>query len=144
MGKRKELEQVADGLSDFSLSGPDAKSRRLVSCLFNSALGRLNSIDVVSDLFSVSISFSYFLLTSIRLPSSIALSGTPYSLVNKLTKTSFLQIAYAVIEMLIAAANSLTECVAANSLTECVATSLKPTTESATTTLRQCKLAVIV
>ena len=61
MGKRKELEQVADGLSDFSLSGPDAKSRRLVSCLFNSALGRLNSIDVVSDLFSVSIPFSYFL-----------------------------------------------------------------------------------
>ena len=40
---------------------------------------------------------------------------------NKLTKTSFLQIAYAVIKMLIAAANSLTECVAANSLTECVA-----------------------
>jgi len=82
MGKRKELEQVPDGLSDFSLSGPDAKSHRLVSCLFkasscNSALGRINSIDVLSDLFSVSIPFSYFLLTSIRLPSSIALSGTP-------------------------------------------------------------------
>lgn len=30
-GKRKELEQVMDGLSDFSLSGPAAKSRRLVS-----------------------------------------------------------------------------------------------------------------
>ena len=30
--KRKELEQVVDGLSDFSLSGPAAKSRRLVSC----------------------------------------------------------------------------------------------------------------
>uniref|UniRef100_A0A0D9VC51 Uncharacterized protein n=1 Tax=Leersia perrieri TaxID=77586 RepID=A0A0D9VC51_9ORYZ len=29
MGKRKELEQVVDGLSDFSLSGPAAKSRRL-------------------------------------------------------------------------------------------------------------------
>ncbi|KAL6629173.1 hypothetical protein ACP70R_028938 [Stipagrostis hirtigluma subsp. patula] len=29
-GKRKELEQVVDGLSDFSLSGPAAKSRRLV------------------------------------------------------------------------------------------------------------------
>ncbi|RCV05517.1 hypothetical protein SEVIR_1G088900v4 [Setaria viridis] len=28
-GKRKELEQVVDGLSDFSLSGPAAKSRRL-------------------------------------------------------------------------------------------------------------------
>lgn len=28
-GKRKELEQVMDGLSDFSLSGPAAKSRRL-------------------------------------------------------------------------------------------------------------------
>ena len=73
---------MADGLSDFSLSGPDAKSRRLVSCLFkasscNSALGRINSIDVLSDFFSVSIPFSYFLLTSIWLPSSIALSGTP-------------------------------------------------------------------
>jgi hypothetical protein len=31
VGKRKELEQVLDGLSDFSLSGPAAKSRRLVS-----------------------------------------------------------------------------------------------------------------
>jgi hypothetical protein len=30
-GKRKELEQVVDGLSDFSLSGPAAKNRRLVS-----------------------------------------------------------------------------------------------------------------
>ncbi|XP_062218180.1 uncharacterized protein LOC133918350 [Phragmites australis] len=29
VGKRKELEQVVDGLSDFSLSGPAAKSRRL-------------------------------------------------------------------------------------------------------------------
>ncbi|KAL5208845.1 hypothetical protein ABZP36_033280 [Zizania latifolia] len=29
MGKRKELDQVVDGLSDFSLSGPAAKSRRL-------------------------------------------------------------------------------------------------------------------
>uniref|UniRef100_A0ACD5TCN2 Uncharacterized protein n=1 Tax=Avena sativa TaxID=4498 RepID=A0ACD5TCN2_AVESA len=29
MGKRKELEQVVDGLSDFSLSAPAAKSRRL-------------------------------------------------------------------------------------------------------------------
>ncbi|CAN6277542.1 unnamed protein product [Urochloa humidicola] len=28
-GKRKELEQVVDGLSDFSLSGPAVKSRRL-------------------------------------------------------------------------------------------------------------------
>ncbi|KAF8685997.1 hypothetical protein HU200_043925 [Digitaria exilis] len=28
-GKRKELDQVVDGLSDFSLSGPAAKSRRL-------------------------------------------------------------------------------------------------------------------
>ncbi|WVZ77919.1 hypothetical protein U9M48_025714 [Paspalum notatum var. saurae] len=28
-GKRKELEQVVDGLSDFSLSGPATKSRRL-------------------------------------------------------------------------------------------------------------------
>ncbi|PUZ74029.1 hypothetical protein GQ55_1G032700 [Panicum hallii var. hallii] len=28
-GKRKELEQVVDGLSDFSLSGPASKSRRL-------------------------------------------------------------------------------------------------------------------
>jgi hypothetical protein len=33
VGKRKELEQVVDGLSDFSLSGPAAKSRRLVSQL---------------------------------------------------------------------------------------------------------------
>lgn len=32
-GKRKELEQVVDGLSDFSLSGPAAKSRRLDSGL---------------------------------------------------------------------------------------------------------------
>uniref|UniRef100_A0A8R7UT00 Uncharacterized protein n=1 Tax=Triticum urartu TaxID=4572 RepID=A0A8R7UT00_TRIUA len=31
MGKRKELEQVVDGLCDFSLSGPAAKCRRLVS-----------------------------------------------------------------------------------------------------------------
>jgi hypothetical protein len=30
-GKRKELDQVVDGLLDFSLSGPAAKSRRLVS-----------------------------------------------------------------------------------------------------------------
>ncbi|XBH61459.1 uncharacterized protein [Aegilops tauschii subsp. strangulata] len=29
MGKRKELEQVVDGLCDFSLSGPAAKCRRL-------------------------------------------------------------------------------------------------------------------
>jgi hypothetical protein len=33
VGKRKELEQVVGGLSDFSLSGPAAKSRRLVSQL---------------------------------------------------------------------------------------------------------------
>ena len=31
VGKRKELEQVVDGLYDFSLSAPAAKSRRLVS-----------------------------------------------------------------------------------------------------------------
>jgi hypothetical protein len=33
MGKRKELELVVDGLFDFSLSGPAAKTRRLVSAL---------------------------------------------------------------------------------------------------------------
>ena len=33
MGKRKELEQVVNGLCDFSLSGPAAKCRRLVSAL---------------------------------------------------------------------------------------------------------------